>query len=200
MAAPITNWVHEKGVVTEKDRIASVRKKTPEARFDGYKKSEILPDFFAALPDKDVLVFDVNDCASEGITPDYFGSDANDGLETFVLIMPNNNTNDNLLVNEIKRLIESGKVCSVMPSYDGRCMYFDKLTVCFKQSGSEYSGADFSYLNARIFTYSSSDQSAFVELSDKSPANLMKARFDLEADPRVSRVYYNSINDFSNII
>ena len=25
MAAPITNWVHEKGVVTEKDRIALER-------------------------------------------------------------------------------------------------------------------------------------------------------------------------------
>lgn len=42
MAAPITNWVHEKGVVTEKDRIAleraqRIEKKQEKMGYDGTK-------------------------------------------------------------------------------------------------------------------------------------------------------------------
>jgi hypothetical protein len=32
MASPITNWVHERGIVTEKDRIALERAKKMEAK------------------------------------------------------------------------------------------------------------------------------------------------------------------------
>ena len=45
MAAPITNWVHEKGVVTEKDRIAlehaqRIEKKKEKMGYRWYKINE----------------------------------------------------------------------------------------------------------------------------------------------------------------